>query len=64
MHTLAKKVSDENSVFIALEEFLHYLKTAHEVEACCLTFEATSPHSTFVRAQSASLISYFVIAFG
>lgn len=52
MHSVAEKVSAENKVFIALEEFLHYLKITHKPEACCLTLEEMSPHNTFVRAHS------------
>lgn len=52
MHILAKKVSAEKNIFIALEEFLHYLKITHKLEACCLTLEATTPHNTFVRTHS------------
>lgn len=48
MHILAKKVSVQNNMFIALDELLHYLKITHKLEASCLTLEATSPHNTFV----------------
>lgn len=52
MHILPKKISDEKNVFIALQEFLHYLKITHKLEACCLALKAASPQSTFVRAHS------------
>lgn len=52
MHNLAKKISDEKNVFIALQEFLHYLEITRRLEACCLALKAASPQSTFVRAHS------------
>lgn len=52
MHILAKKISDEKNVFIALQEFPHYLKITHKLEACCLALKTASPQSTFVRAHS------------
>lgn len=39
MHILAKKISDEKNVFIALQEFPHYLKITHKLEACCLALK-------------------------
>lgn len=52
LHTLAKRISDEKNVFIALQKFPHYLKITHKLEACCLALKAASPQSTFVRAHS------------